>query len=199
MWDLPTRDRIPSLPFTRETQNQCVSSRGELPSPDRSRLNPTCEISKTLEKSTLQKSKHLGQRAISGYTNEILSKSLKEQNKSLQKIITEKQNPQDHLSTAELFERMMLSDKQANQLRYSGGYRDNYYLGGEVTSASHMVSKYTPERAIPSVDLLQAHDFAWVKRSDGLLTYAILAHRSCSLTNEAPVDEDDEEYTCFGP
>lgn len=84
------------------------------------------------------------------------------------------------------------------------GYRDDYFLGDVVRSASHMFIESNSKRAIQAVESLQIHDFAWVKRSDGLYTYAILAYRSTRSLNEgssmhpaALEENEEEEYMYF--
>ena len=83
-----------------------------------------------------------------------------------------------------------------DQQRYHG-YREDYFLGDVVKSSSHMIIEPAPRRAIRAVESLQIHDFAWVKRSDGLYTYAILAYRSTSPLTESPSTKEDEEYMYF--
>ena len=94
------------------------------------------------------------------------------------------------------------------QLRPYNGYRDDYFLGDVVRSTSHMIIESTPKQALRAVESLNVHDFAWVKRSDGLYTYAILAYRStCPLTIEsscavvpsatAASSSEGEEYMYF--
>lgn len=113
------------------------------------------------------------------------------------------------MKQTEMFKQEVLSKKQVDAgYRSYNGYRDDYYLGDLITSASHMVIESTPERAIQAVDVLQTHDFAWIKRSNGLYTYAILAYRSssspspsCASTNGSSAtnsdDSEDEEYMYF--
>ena len=79
--------------------------------------------------------------------------------------------------------------------RYTG-YREDYLLGDVVKLSSHMIIESSPNRAIRAVESLQLHDFAWVKRSDGLYTYAILAYRSTSPLPESP-STTEEEYMYF--
>ena len=82
--------------------------------------------------------------------------------------------------------------------RYTG-YRDDYLLGDVVKLSSHMIIESSTNRAIRAVESLQLHDFAWVKRSDGLYTYAILAYRSstCCPIIEMSSTKEDEEYIYF--
>jgi len=58
------------------------------------------------------------------------------------------------------------------------GFRSDYSLGDIIRSRSHMIIETSPESAFQAVDTLQRHDFAFVKRSDGSYSYAILAFRS---------------------
>jgi len=54
------------------------------------------------------------------------------------------------------------------------GFRKDYILGDSVRSPSHMITDPTSQ----AISSLQKHDFAFIKRSDGSYTYAILACRS---------------------
>lgn len=118
---------------------------------------------------------------------------------------TDETQPQTPLSTAEMFERMMISNNDVERRHRYTGFRNDYYLGDTVTSATHMVIESTTERAIQAVDILQTHHFAWVKRSNGLFTYAILAYRSCSplpkmggiTSNDDNDDGENGEYMYF--
>lgn len=58
------------------------------------------------------------------------------------------------------------------------GSRQGYLLGEAVRCPSHMAVESTPEDAARAVDALQKHDYAFVRRSDGSYSYAILAYRS---------------------
>jgi hypothetical protein len=79
-------------------------------------------------------------------------------------------------------------------------YRDDYFLGDVIKSASHMITESTPERAIRAVESLQMHDFAWVKRSNGNFTYAILAYRASNPTLQEGTTSkhhNDEDFMYF--
>eukprot|EP00585_Thalassiosira_rotula_P011222 CAMPEP_0196159516 /NCGR_PEP_ID=MMETSP0910-20130528/46362_1 /TAXON_ID=49265 /ORGANISM="Thalassiosira rotula, Strain GSO102" /LENGTH=378 /DNA_ID=CAMNT_0041424437 /DNA_START=64 /DNA_END=1203 /DNA_ORIENTATION=- len=58
------------------------------------------------------------------------------------------------------------------------GFRRDYSIGETIRSSSHMIIEPTSEQAIQAVNSLNKHDFAFVKRSDGSYSYAILAYRS---------------------
>lgn len=58
------------------------------------------------------------------------------------------------------------------------GFRKDYALGEPLRSLSDKIEEPTPAQALQAVDQLQRHDFAWVKRSDGTYTYAIIAYRT---------------------
>ena len=53
-----------------------------------------------------------------------------------------------------------------------------------------MVEEATDDRALRAVKTLRRHDFAFVKRSNGTFTYAILAYRSL-----APIEPKLEDAT----
>lgn len=55
------------------------------------------------------------------------------------------------------------------------GFRHDYSLGQAVRSSADMVVESSPARAAEAVASLRKHDFAWVMRSDGSYTYAIVA------------------------
>ena len=57
---------------------------------------------------------------------------------------------------------------------HTSGFRKDYVIGDLVRSTSHMITGPTSQ----AIDMLQKHDFAFVKRSDGSYSYAILAFRS---------------------
>mmetsp|Transcript_13125 Transcript_13125/g.26987 ORF Transcript_13125/g.26987 Transcript_13125/m.26987 type:complete len:302 (+) Transcript_13125:115-1020(+) len=78
--------------------------------------------------------------------------------------IVEQSTTQSHLSRVE---------KQKHR-----GYREDYTLGDVVRSPSDMVSNCDEETSLQSVSSLFMHDFAFIKRSDGDWTYAVLALRS---------------------
>ena len=69
------------------------------------------------------------------------------------------------------------------------GFRRDYELGGRLRSPSHKIDITQPtttsEENTNMGSLLQKHDFAFIKRSDGSYTYAILA---C-------IDKDGERMT----
>ena len=69
-------------------------------------------------------------------------------------------------------------DEPSTLLATSKTFRQDYALGDTVRSPSDMIIKATPEDAMDAADSLLKHDFAFVKRSDGSFTYAILAFRS---------------------
>lgn len=58
------------------------------------------------------------------------------------------------------------------------GVRQDVSLGETVRSRSHVILEPISERSLQAVNLLRQHDFAFVKRSDGSYSYAILAYRS---------------------
>ena len=70
------------------------------------------------------------------------------------------------------------------------GFRKDYLLGETVRSCSHMM---TSSDHCSSVASLQKHDFAFVKRSDGSFSYAILAWRSFAMQHGGAADDEVEE------
>jgi hypothetical protein len=65
---------------------------------------------------------------------------------------------------------------QNRSLVYSGA-RNDYSLGDKAKCTSHMIIQDDPQEAFNQISRLKQHDFAFVKRTDGMWTYAILAHR----------------------
>jgi hypothetical protein len=85
---------------------------------------------------------------------------------------------------------------QKNQQRDNFlGFRRDYTLGETVRSPSHMIIGLTSEKATEAVNSLSIHDFAFVKRSDGLFSYAILAFRSNEEDNNS--NHSSEECMTF--
>ena len=58
------------------------------------------------------------------------------------------------------------------------GFRPDYVLGKSLLHPTHMIVPRDDTQALEVVNTLSKHDFAWVKRSDGTYTYAILANRT---------------------
>eukprot|EP00584_Thalassiosira_punctigera_P013402 CAMPEP_0172570432 /NCGR_PEP_ID=MMETSP1067-20121228/127546_1 /TAXON_ID=265564 ORGANISM="Thalassiosira punctigera, Strain Tpunct2005C2" /NCGR_SAMPLE_ID=MMETSP1067 /ASSEMBLY_ACC=CAM_ASM_000444 /LENGTH=274 /DNA_ID=CAMNT_0013362523 /DNA_START=93 /DNA_END=917 /DNA_ORIENTATION=- len=61
------------------------------------------------------------------------------------------------------------------------GFREDYALGETIRSPSHMIPEATAHQAINAAASLKEHDFAFIKRSDGVYCYSILAYRSMEL------------------
>ena len=57
------------------------------------------------------------------------------------------------------------------------GFRNDYSIGDTIRSPSHMIIEPTYEKSLRAVRSLNTHDFAFVKRSGGSYSYAILAYR----------------------
>lgn len=74
---------------------------------------------------------------------------------------------------------------QTRHQMYNGA-RSDYFLGDLAKCPSHMVIEDCPQAALEKVSQLRQYDFAFIKRTDGSWTYAILAHR------HKPPNEDDE-------
>ena len=60
------------------------------------------------------------------------------------------------------------------------GFRHDYVIGDALRSPSHMIVDPSSERSLAKIGALQEHDFAFVRRSDGSFSYAILAYRHAS-------------------
>ena len=70
------------------------------------------------------------------------------------------------------------SSKQLDMTQKPVSFRPDYSLGQEARSSSHMIIEPSPKKATEKVSCLEIHDFAWIKRSNGSWTYAILAYKS---------------------
>jgi len=69
------------------------------------------------------------------------------------------------------------NDQQQQPTRQLG-YRPDYQLGQTVRSTSHIKIPTSSQNAMQQVSTLMKYDFAFIKRSNGLYSYAILAYRS---------------------
>jgi len=66
------------------------------------------------------------------------------------------------------------------------GFRNDYILGDSVRCPSHMIADPTSQ----DISSLQKHDFAFIKRSNGSYSYAILAFRSFMPTKDGTGTEE---------
>jgi hypothetical protein len=210
-WDLSIYDRIPPLPFRNNNKNKVAkpssssssSSRSIDPSPNKPlqrRRSSVKTVAVDLSETTCEYDPSAKKSGVTTTSTSIPSPDVKQGNRRKIKANHTKQTkpvPSPTLtSTTEMLTQEVLSKKQDDAGQRYNGYRDDYYLGDLVTSASHMIIESTPERATQAVDVLQTHDFAWIKRSNGLYTFAILANRS-SNGSTTTADSDDEEYMYF--
>ena len=62
--------------------------------------------------------------------------------------------------------------------------RPHYVLGDSPQCLSHMIIETCPQAAFERVSRLNVHDFAFVKRTNGSWSYAILASRYVDTNNE---------------
>jgi len=76
------------------------------------------------------------------------------------------------------------------------GFRKDYSIGEKTRSPSHMIIEPTSDQAIQVISSLKKHDFAFVKRSCGSYSYAILAYRSMEPIKGA-IDKSMEECMTF--
>lgn len=79
----------------------------------------------------------------------------------------------------------------------SKGFRGDYDLGDTIRCQSHMIPQESKSDELEAaVCSLQKHDFAWVKRSNGSFSYAILAYRSLEPPGKKS-SETLDEYMAF--
>ena len=72
-------------------------------------------------------------------------------------------------------------------------FRVDYNLGDTVRSPSDMLVEPSPHRALQAVDSLRRNDFAFVQRTDGSYSYAILADRFAVPVKKHHVNVKNEE------
>lgn len=70
-----------------------------------------------------------------------------------------------------------------------GTIRRDYHLGESARSLSHMNVESSPRAAEEKASQLKNYDFAFIKRTDGSWTYAILAYRSINENGSDPKEE----------
>ena len=61
---------------------------------------------------------------------------------------------------------------------HGGGFRSDYQLGNTLRHPSHLIIEPSYKRFLSSIQALNKHEFAFIKRSNGSYSYAILANRS---------------------
>lgn len=70
-------------------------------------------------------------------------------------------------------------------LHHHEGFCKDYALGEALRSPAHTI-----QRGLAAIDSLKKHDFAFVKRSDGSFSYAIVAFRSFEPASRGAWDEE---------
>ena len=98
----------------------------------------------------------------------------------LQQQLRQSQDAQDH----QYARQPSSPSPRVSQPVYHQGFRPDYVLGESSRQASHMIVPQDDTHAITLVSTLSKHDFAWVKRSNGRYSYAILAYRTSSTDND---------------
>jgi len=90
-------------------------------------------------------------------------------------------------------------EQQRNSSPQLFGFREDYALGETAREPSHVIVESNPEKAMEAVNSLSKHDFAFVKRSDGLFSYAILGFRSDEgATTQSPSHNDSMTFVLSG-
>ncbi len=67
------------------------------------------------------------------------------------------------------------------------GFRADYSLGERIRSGSHMSIEQSPDLAYDAVNALQKNDRAFIKRSDGTFSYAMVVDRHVKNNDEVLV------------
>lgn len=78
----------------------------------------------------------------------------------------------------------LLESSADKRNHYLKRFHKDYKLGDTLCCPSHATSEPDSRRACRAVSSLRVHDFAFVKRSDGSFSYAILAYRSMMPTEK---------------
>jgi hypothetical protein len=97
--------------------------------------------------------------------------------------------PVRRYSTMEIAKDQEAAARSKGKMQGYSGVRSDYSLGDVARCASHMIIPDDPQEAFGQVSQLKQYVFAFVKRTDGLWTYAILAHSF--------VDDEGEECMMF--
>lgn len=122
------------------------------------------------------------QRRSSGITANI-------EQKIVSKRMNKKQQEQPCLTKNKVLD--SIKPKRQASEHQCNGFRADYRLGEIIRSSSHMIP--TSEQVLT----LKKYDFAFVKRSDGSYSYAILADRSFAPMKGASKPESTEECMRF--
>ena len=73
--------------------------------------------------------------------------------------------------------------------------RENYFLGDAVRSPAHMMTQPSNEElGALMVGTLNRHEYAFLRRSDGSYSYAILAYRSTMPVKKRPRASSEQNY-----
>lgn len=75
------------------------------------------------------------------------------------------------------------------------GIREDYILGETARSPSHTIIEPNREKSTEAISSLADHDFAFVKRSYGTYTYAVLACRSSA--EDTPIQDAEPGEECM--
>ena len=87
------------------------------------------------------------------------------------------------------------NNRQTTEEQHKGSCND-YSIGETVHSPFHMIIESTSDQSIQAVSLLNKHDFALIKCSDGSYSYAILAY--CSMKpNKGVINTSTEKCMTF--
>ena len=90
------------------------------------------------------------------------------------KLATEKRRERRNLTNNAISNTNKPVQRASTPREHTSGFRMDYIIGDPVRSLSHMITDPTSQ----AIGTLQKHDFAFIKRSDGSYSYAILAFRS---------------------
>lgn len=165
---LPIVEVLPGLPFGRDEQQS--EQRGS----SRSRERPTKKFQRRRTSAML---------------------TADEAQKMVVKLTNEKQYEQRRLQTIEDTPSSPSPNNKSQE--HHRGFRKDYILGDTLRHPSHMIIEPTAERSRQAIESLQKHDFAFIKRSDGSFSYAILAYRSMVPIKGAENKNEVEETLIF--
>ena len=74
--------------------------------------------------------------------------------------------------------------QETKELPYVPSNQVNYVLGDSLRCSSHIINDACPQAALERVSRLNHRDFAFVKRSNGSWSYAMLASHFVGMYNE---------------
>jgi len=89
---------------------------------------------------------------------------------------------QEFIAMNKQCEQQQRKQRQQTQEEYQyGGFRHDYEIGDTIKCPTHMIIKPSPKGAVLALNSLEENDYAFIRRSNGSYSYALLARRSFSV------------------